>query len=132
MGIDNGSYGRDHGIAYIGNNGTLILDRGGWEVIEEHQSQNKVTKPRVKGTDNGLDKHWENFISVVRSRKMNELNCPIEDAAHVASVAQMGNISFRSGQRLIWNKSTGKFTDEKINQQYLASVYHNGYRLPLV
>lgn len=132
MGIDNGSYGRDHGIAYIGNNGTLILDRGGWEVIEERQSQNKVIKPRVKGTDNGLDKHWENFISVVRSRKMNELNCPIDDAAHVASVAQMGNISFRSGQRLIWNKSTGKFTDEKINQQYLASVYHNGYRLPLV
>ena len=26
MGIDNGSYGRDHGIAFIGNNGTLILD----------------------------------------------------------------------------------------------------------
>ena len=37
MGIDNGSYGRDHGIAFIGNNGTLILDRGGWEVIEERQ-----------------------------------------------------------------------------------------------
>ncbi|MEP6595815.1 MAG: Gfo/Idh/MocA family oxidoreductase, partial [Ginsengibacter sp.] len=32
MGIDNGSYDRDHGIAYIGNNGTLILNRGGWEV----------------------------------------------------------------------------------------------------
>ena len=27
MGIDNGSYNRDHGIAYIGNNGTLILNR---------------------------------------------------------------------------------------------------------
>ena len=24
MGIDNGSYGRDHGIAFIGNNGTLF------------------------------------------------------------------------------------------------------------
>ena len=35
MGIDNGSYGKDHGIAYIGNNATLVLYRGGWEVIEE-------------------------------------------------------------------------------------------------
>lgn len=57
MGIDNGSYGRDHGIAFIGNNGTLVLSRGGWEVIEERQSKNKVSKPLVKPSDNGLDKH---------------------------------------------------------------------------
>jgi predicted dehydrogenase len=132
MGIDNGSYGRDHGIAYIGNNGTLIVDRGGWEVIEEKQSKNKVSKPLVKRSDNGLDKHWENFISVVRSRKTNELNCPIDAGAHVATVAQMGNISFRSGQRVIWNKATGKFTEEKLNQKYLMKEYHNGYKLPLV
>jgi predicted dehydrogenase len=62
MGIDNGSYGRDHGIAYIGNNGTLILNRGGWEVIEEAKSKNKVVKPFVKSSDNGLEKHWENFV----------------------------------------------------------------------
>jgi len=132
MGIDNGSYGRDHGIAYIGNNGTLIVDRGGWEVIEEKQSKNKVSKPLAKKSDSGLDKHWENFISVVRSRKMNELNCSIEAGAHVATVAQMGNISFRSGQRVVWNKTTEKFTDEKLNRQYLMKEYHNGYRLPAV
>src|SRR5215210_7325694 len=44
MGIDNGSYDRDHGIAYVGNNATLIVDRGGWEVIEEKQGKNKVVK----------------------------------------------------------------------------------------
>jgi hypothetical protein len=132
MGIDNGSYGRDHGIAYIGNNGTLIVDRGGWEVIEEKQSKNKISKPLVKRSDNGLDKHWENFISVVRSRKMNELHCSIEDGAHVATVAQMGNISFRSGERVIWNKAAGKFTDEKLNQKYMMKEYHNGYRLPAI
>ena len=37
MGIDNGFFRKDHGIAYIGNNGTLELDRGGWEVMEEKQ-----------------------------------------------------------------------------------------------
>ena len=29
-GINGGNYGRDHGIAFIGNNGTLVLDRKGW------------------------------------------------------------------------------------------------------
>jgi predicted dehydrogenase len=132
MGIDNGSYGRDHGIAYIGNNATLVLDRGGWEVLEERQSKNKVAKPLAKPSDNGLNKHMENFISVVRSRKMNELNCSAEAGAHVATVAQLGNISYRSGQRVIWDKAAKKITDEKLNRQFLTSEYHNGYKLPVV
>lgn len=132
MGIDNGSYGRDHGIAFIGNNGTLVLSRGGWEVIEERQSKNKVAKPFVKSADNGLDKHWENFVGVVRSGRKEDLNCPIDAGAHVATVAQMGNISYRSAQRLEWDKAAGKFTDEKINKEYLMKEYHNGYKLPMV
>ncbi|THU36821.1 Gfo/Idh/MocA family oxidoreductase [Niastella caeni] len=132
MGIDNGSYGRNHGIAFIGNNGTLVLYRGGWEVLEEPQSTNKASKSFVKPSDNGLNNHWVNFIDVVKSRKMEDLNCSIQAGAHVATVAQMGNISFRSGQRLVWDKSNGKFTDEKINSQYLMKEYENGYKLPKV
>jgi predicted dehydrogenase len=132
MGIDNGSYGRDHGIAYIGNNGTLILNRGGWEVIEEKQSKSKVSKPFVKVSDDGLVRHWANYVDVVRSRRFGDLHCSIEAGAHVATVAQMGNISFRSGKRLAWDKAAGKFTDEEVNRQYLMKEYHNGYKLPMV
>ncbi len=132
MGIDNGSYGLDHGIAYIGNNATLVLNRGGWQVIEERQSKNKISKPLVKASDNGLDNHWANFIGVVRSRRMEDLHCSIEEASHVATVAQMGNISLRSGERLSWDRAAGKFTDEKINSEYLMKEYHNGYKLPLI
>jgi predicted dehydrogenase len=132
MGIDNGSYGRDHGIAFIGNNGTLILNRGGWEVIEERQSKNKIIMPFQKSSDNGVLNHWENFVSVVKSRKASDLRCSIQDGAHVATVAQMGNISYRSGKKLLWNKAKGAFTDEAINKKYLMSEYHNGYKLPKV
>lgn len=38
QGIDDGPYNRDHGIAFIGNNGTLVLNRGGWEVIPDRKS----------------------------------------------------------------------------------------------
>jgi predicted dehydrogenase len=129
MGIDNGSYGRDHGIAYIGNNATLVLDRGGWEVIEEKNSTSKVSKPLARPSDNGLDNHWVNFISVVRSRKINELHCPVEAGAHVATVAQMGNISFISGQRVVWDKAAEKFTDESLNKRFMMKPYYNGYKL---
>jgi len=132
MGIDNGSYNRDHGIAYIGNNATLVLSRSGWEVIEEKQSKQKVAKPFARSSDNGLDNHWVNFIGAVRSRKMGHLHCSIEDATHVATVAQMGNISYRSGQRLAWDAGAGQFTDDKINASYLMKEYHNGYQLPTI
>ncbi|NII24390.1 Gfo/Idh/MocA family oxidoreductase [Pseudoflavitalea sp. X16] len=132
MGIDNGSYGRNHGIAFIGNNGTLVLDRGGWEVIEEKQSKNKVSKPLVKSSDNGLNKHFENFLAVVKSRKMEDLHCSIQAGSHVATVAQMGNIAFRTGQKLSWDKAKGEFTDGKVNKSYLVKEYQNGYKLPKV
>lgn len=132
MGIDNGSYGRDHGIAYIGNNGTLILNRGGWEIIEEKQSKNKISKPFTASSDNGLEEHWKNFISVVKSRKTADLHCSIQDGAHVATIAQMGNIAYRTGQKLFWNDKKNRFTDENVNKKYLMKEYHNGYKLPLL
>ena len=132
IGIENGLFRKEHGIAFIGNNGTLELDRGGWEVMEEGRSANKVTVERKKSTDNGLDKHMQNFVSVVRSRKMEELKCSIEEASHIAVLSQMGNIAYRSGNKLYWNKEAGKFTDESINKKYLAAPYHNGYKLPRV
>ena len=132
MGIDNGSYNRDHGIAYIGNNGTLVLNRGGWEVIEEKQSTRKVNKPLVPASDNGLNKHWENFVSVIKSGNKQELSCSIQDGAHVATVAQMGNIAYRSGKKLEWEAGKAAFTDKDINKQYLEKEYHNGYQLPQV
>jgi predicted dehydrogenase len=130
MGIGNGSYGRDHGIAYIGNNATLVLSRGGWEVIDENKNKIKIERPLAKPTDNGLDNHWKNFIDVVRSRKLEDLHCSIESGAQVATVAQMGNISYRSGKKLSWHDN--RFTDEAVNAEYLMKPYFNGYTLPKI
>jgi predicted dehydrogenase len=132
VGIGNGDYNRDHGIAFIGTNGTLVLNRSGWEVLEEKKNVNKVLVPFAKSSDNGLDKHWGNFIDAVRSGKTEGLHCPIQAGAHVAKVAQMGNIAYRSKQKLTWNKEKGNFTDEGINKQYLMKPYNNGYQLPKV
>ncbi len=132
IGIENGLFKKEHGIAFIGNNGTLELDRGGWEVMEEGRSANKIAVARKPAVDNGLNLHMENFVNVIRSRKMADLHCSIQDASHVATVSQMGNIAFRSGEKLNWDSGTGKFTDKHINKKYLAAAYHNGYHLPKI
>jgi hypothetical protein len=57
MGIDNGSYGKNHGIALLA---TMVR----WCFIAAAGSAgrtakyNKASKSFVKPSDNGLDKHW--------------------------------------------------------------------------
>jgi hypothetical protein len=108
------------------------LNRAGWEVIEEKGSSHNVSKPFVASSDNGVEKHMENFIQVAKSRKMEDLHCPIEAAIQVATVAQMGNIAYRSAKKLQWNLPEGKFMDQEVNDAYYMKPYHNGYQLPAV
>lgn len=129
QGISNGNYGRDHGMAYIGNNGTLVLDRKGWEVMGDEKRMESVPLQPAKG--NGLDLHMQNFVEVIKSRKMSDLRCSIQAAAHVATVCQMGNISYRSGSKVSWNEAAGKFNEAGANA-FINANYKNGYSLPKV
>lgn len=126
-GIDGGCYGRNHGIAYIGNNGTLVLDREGWEVIPEKGRMEAV--PLTPKVDDGLVLNTANFLDTVRTRKVADLHAPIQAGAHVATVAQMGNIAYKTGKKLYWESN--RFTDDDANR-YLASTYHNGYNIPKI
>jgi len=128
-GIDGGPYGRNHGVAFIGNFGTLVVDRGGWEVIPEGDRMERV--PLQKSQDNGLDRHTANFIEVVRSRQLEALNAPVTAGAHIAIFSQMGNIAYRTGEKIYWNEQKGRFTSSTANK-LLAAAYHHGYKIPSV
>lgn len=128
-GIDGGPYGRNHGVAFIGNFGTLVVDRGGWEVIPEGKRMEAV--PLQKSKDNGLDMHTRNFIDVVRSRQLEALNAPVTAGAHIAIFSQMGNIAYRTGEKIYWDAQKGQFSSSAANR-LLAAEYHNGYRIPKV
>lgn len=136
-GIDGGNYGRNHGIAFIGNNGTLVLDRGGWEVIPENDFQGwgKPGIPRMekipvqRNEGSGLDLHTANFIEAAKSRDKQGLNAPIQVGYDAALVCHMGNAAFKAGNRLYWDSETDGFTDQSANA-YLKAEYHNGWELP--
>ncbi|MDF2517056.1 MAG: iolG 1 [Sphingobacterium sp.] len=128
-GIDLGPYNRNHGVAFIGNNGTLVLNRAGWEVIPEKGRMEAIAlQPSI---DNGLEKHMANFVDAIRQKNPKLLHAPLEVGAHIAIFSQLGNIAYRTGQKLYWDKDKQRFKDEAANK-YLASVYHNGYKYPKV
>ena len=45
--IGQGPYMRDHGVAFHGNNGVLVVDRGGWEVLPETETTNGKKRYRM-------------------------------------------------------------------------------------
>jgi hypothetical protein len=131
-GLSKGLYGRSYGIAFIGNNGTLIVNREGWEVIAE--SENNTDKTEViplQPADNlSHEKHVNNFIDCVRSRK--SPICEIESGHDVALVAHMGNISYRTGNKLFWDESKGQFKDDAKANAYLKPGYRSPWKFPTV
>ncbi len=127
IGIGLGNWKRAHGMSYIGENGTLVLDRQGWEVIPEKQKIEAV--PVQKNVGNGLDLHTRNLLDCLQNNTPEKLNANIDIGRNVGLVAQMGNIAFRTGEKVSWNDTTQKFGTETANA-LITPVYHNGYKLP--
>ena len=127
MGTGSGEYGRGHGIAFIGENGTLVVNRGGWEVIPDKTKIEAV--PLIKKSNIGLDYHSQNFIDVIKSGKLEQLACPIEVGSNVALSAHMGNLSLRVGDRIHWDAINSKF-DNPMANKLIKPTYHNGYKFP--
>ncbi len=127
IGIGLGNWRRPHGMSYIGENGTLVLDRQGWEVVPEKQKIEAV--PVQKNVGNGLDLHTRNFLDCLNNNTPEKLNASLDIGRNVALVAQMGNIAYRTGEKVSWNDATQSFATETANA-LITPVYHNGYKLP--
>jgi predicted dehydrogenase len=132
-GINGGHFGRDHGVGFVGNNGTLVVDRGGWEVIPERKRNQDLIErvDLIKGTGQGLDLHMADFIQGVKTRNK-DLNANITVAANTARVAHLGNIAQRTGKRLYWDSNVNKFISDDEANSYLVPSYRAPWVLPKV
>jgi predicted dehydrogenase len=127
-----GPYGKGHGVAFVGNKGTLVVDRGGWETMPDRNNAEK--KPFFEGKKqkeygDGMDEHVQNFLECIR--KGGKLNTPVEIGAKTAIVSEMGNIAYRVGNRIHWNDTTKMFAEEEANQ-LMKLNYSENWKLPVV
>jgi predicted dehydrogenase len=132
IGIDGGYYGRSHGVGFVGNNGTLVVDRGGWEVIPEPGANPKMDRVELqRGTGKGLEKHMENFIACIKDRTLTP-HAGIEIGANIARVANLGNIAYKTGRRLYWDGSASQFISDQDANKYLKANYRKPWELPKI
>ncbi|MDR0797041.1 MAG: Gfo/Idh/MocA family oxidoreductase [Tannerella sp.] len=131
IGIDDGAYGRNHGLGFVGENGTLVLDRGGWEVIPE--TVNKVARMEAVPLNKpygggGLNLHVKNHLECIKTRNPN-CNASIEIGSHIAKFSQLGNIAYRTGKKLSWD---GKSFNDKEADAYLTKQYRAPWEFPKI
>lgn len=138
-GINDGPYGREHGLAFIGENGTLVIDRNGWEVIPEVDSAPRmeaVTLQKKSETvegqavaGGGLASHVANFLDCMVTRNLP--NADIAIGAKVARLTHLANVSCRVKKPLEWDNATGRFNLEEANA-LIRPEYSSPWQFPKI
>jgi len=125
---------RYHGIEFFGDHGTVLVDRSGWEVYPEPGSN--IAEKGNPG-DPGVDKigptdkdHVTNFAECVKSRK--DPIMPIEEGFMTTATCQLGNVSFRSGTKVVWDGEKQTIADNPAAMKYFGREYRKGFELPKV
>jgi predicted dehydrogenase len=130
-GVQTGPYGRSYGLAFIGNNATLVIDRDGWELFPEWDDKDKRTKvPKIEKQPGvgSHDLHMANFIDCMKTRK--DPACTIENGSLVAKYAHAANIALRTRSQLVWNNSQHNFGNNAAANALIKPVYRKPWTFP--
>jgi len=133
-GITNGPWDKNYGLAFVGDNGTLVVNRDGGAVIPEVDPETKSNKTEeftfAPDPDNH-SVHVKNFIDCVKSRDTPA--CPPETGQVVATFAHMANIAARTGEgKLIWDDRKSSFRNSPKANELITPVYRKPWELPKI
>lgn len=119
----------DHGILFHGANGTLRVDRGGYEVYPVPNNGGCEAKKQSAGPLN--EPHWENFAECVRSRK--DPIVSVETLHNTTRACHMGTCAYVAGGKLYWDAEKERFagSGELVDKgnQWAYREYLNGWSL---
>jgi predicted dehydrogenase len=132
--VGQGPYMRDHGVAFHGNNGVLVVDRGGWEVYPETETSQGRKKYRYAGEPRrgtgGVDYHQahvRNFLECMDSRKPPRSDVEVGHNSMIA--CHLGNIAFRAKRRIQWDVVGERVVGDREAQAMVDKPYRAPWKL---
>jgi len=117
------------GVAFIGENGILAINRASWKVLPFQEDGKYLTEalPARRPSVNPIDLHTKNFYDCILSRK--DPNCTIEMGRDAALVAHLGNIAYRTGEKLMLDDHSGAISNSEKASAYLTPSYRPPWQL---
>ena len=91
-----GIEGRSSGVAFHGDRGTLVVDRGGWKVYDHSESASADASDLQSA-------HLRNFVDCVKSRHTPAADLAIGNAA--STLCHLGNMAYRAGREIHFDAS---------------------------
>jgi predicted dehydrogenase len=106
-----GIEGRSSGVAFHGESGTLVVDRGGWKIYD-HSENVTADASDLQAT------HLRDFLDCVRTRRT---PCADLQIGHIAStLCHLGNIAYRVGREVTFDRDRLECTADEIASRLLA------------
>jgi hypothetical protein len=125
-GTENGPWDKNYGLAFVGDLATIVVNRSGFRVIPESDTEAEESQVAEKG--HGI-LHAENFIECIKTR--NTPNCPSETGRAVAIAAHAANIAIRSGEGMLqWDDNSGQFINSHEANKFIVPEYRKPWELP--
>lgn len=131
-GINHGPFDKKEGLAFFGENGTLVLTRAGWEVLPVMVGKEARMEavPFKKGEGKGLYNHVGNFLSCIKSRELP--NADIAIGARVAKMSHLANISCRLQREVRWDDANSLFVGDNEATALSKAYYRAPWELPKI
>jgi predicted dehydrogenase len=126
------TFDRGRGTATYGTQGTLVLDRDGYVVLD---LKGKVVKQNIEPKrGNGLDlvgddaatlSHMENFVGAIRAGEA--LRAPVSDGIKTNVLCHLGNIAQFTGRKLHVDPSNGHVVGDAEAMKLWSRTYEPGW-----
>ncbi|WP_242093301.1 Gfo/Idh/MocA family protein [Aestuariivivens sediminicola] len=111
-------YGRGRGTLIYGSKGSVMIDRGGYELydlngklIKEHKSEGKEAGTALGGGGDLTTMHTINFFDAIRGKA--ELTSPIDVGAISQMLTHYANVAYRIGKGFEVDEKSGRIYDRE-------------------
>jgi predicted dehydrogenase len=125
-------YKRDRGSVIMGTTGSVIIDRGGYEMFDlkgdktvEFKSGEHTETSDLTGSDSMTDAHFANFIAAIKSGQA--LNAPISVGNVSVTMMQLSNISWEVNRTLDIDTKDGKILHDAEAMKMWGREYEGGW-----
>jgi predicted dehydrogenase len=128
------TYGRDRGVAVHGTEGTVIVDRAGYEIYDRKDKRigeytvsghAATSASDLVGADSMTDMHFANFIDAIRTGAA--LHQPIAQGNVAVTLMQLSNISYFTGRGLHIDAADGSIQNDKEAEAMTRRTYEKGW-----
>jgi predicted dehydrogenase len=125
-------YDRDRGSTIMGTKGTVLIDRGGYEIYDldgKKTSEFKVgeaaSSSDLVGRDSMTDAHFANFIAGIRTGA--KLHAPVSIGNVAVTMLQLSNIAWEVQRELHLDTTDGKIQNDPQAMKMWGREYEKGW-----